>query len=128
MSLLLDTHALLWFTLGEAKLSSAARALIEDPTNDKLISPAAYLEIAIKTSIGKLPLSQPLEEFLDRAIGQNGFDVLPIEPKHAVILAALPFHHTDPFDRILIAQALSDGVPIVSIDVILDPYGVTRFW
>jgi PIN domain nuclease of toxin-antitoxin system len=125
---LLDTHSLLWFTLGDPQLSRAALALINDPANDKLVSPATYWEIAIKVSIGKLTLNQPYEDFMDRGIRQNGFDILHIEPRHTAALVAMPSHHKDPFDRLLVAQALIEGIPIVSGDVALDPYGVTRLW
>ena len=128
MRLLLDTHALLWFTLGDPQLSPAALALINDAGNDKLVSPASYWEIAIKVSIGKLALNQPYEDFIDRGVRQNGFDVLPIEPRHTGRVAVLPFHHKDPFDRLLIAQALTDGLAVVGADSLFDRYGVTRLW
>ena len=128
MRLLLDTHALLWFTLGDPQLSPLALALINDAGNDKLISPASYWEIAIKVSIGKLALNQPYEDFMDRGIRQNGFDILPIEPRHTGRVAALPFHHKDPFDRLLIAQALTDAIPLVGADALFEQYGVTRLW
>ena len=82
MKLLLDTHTLLWFALGDAQLSAPARQLIEDPANTKFVSPASYWEIAIKISIGKYALLEPYETFFDRAIRQNGFLILPIEPRH----------------------------------------------
>ena len=128
MRILLDSQAFLWFTLGDPQLSAAARALIEDPGNQKLVSPATYWEIAIKVSINKLALNQPFEAFLDRGIRQNGFDILPIEPRHAAAVVTLPFHHKDPFDRMLIAQSLVEGIPVVGADVLFDQYGVTRLW
>jgi PIN domain nuclease of toxin-antitoxin system len=128
LRLLLDTHALLWFTLGDPLLSSTALALINDASNDKLVSPASYWEIAIKVSIGKLALHSSHEDFIDRAIRQNGFDILPVEPRHTGRVAVLPFHHKDPFDRLLIAQALTDDIAIVGVDPIFDRYGVKRLW
>lgn len=128
MRLLLDTHTLLWFTLGDPLLSSTALALINDPGNDKLVSPASYWEIAIKVSIGKLALHSSYEDFIDRGISQNGFDILPIEPRHTGRVAVLPFHHKDPFDRLLIAQALTDDIALVGADAIFDLYGVNRLW
>jgi PIN domain nuclease of toxin-antitoxin system len=119
---------LLWFTLGDAQLSAAALALINDPGNDKVVSPATYWEIAIKVSLGKLVLHQPYEDFLDRGIRQNGFGILAIESRHTAALVTLPFHHKDPFDRLLVAQALTEGVAIISADSVLDSYGVTRLW
>ena len=128
MRLLLDTHTLLWFVLGDAKLTGTARARIDDPTNEKLVSPASFWEIAIKVSINKLALFQTYDEFIDRGIYQNGFQILPVEPRHTAALIAMPFHHKDPFDRLLIAQALVEGIPILSADGVFDPYGVTRLW
>ncbi len=128
MKLLLDTHTLLWFTLGNPKLSPIALALINDASNEKLVSPASYWEIAINVSIGKLALNQPYEDFIDRAIDQNGFVILPIESRHTARLVVLPFHHKDPFDRLLIAQALTDGIAIVGGDPHFDAYGVQRLW
>ena len=128
MNLLLDTHTLLWFVLGDAQLSATARQLIEDVTNPKFVSPAAYWEIAIKISIGKYALNEPYETFMDRAIRQNGFLILPIEPRHTALLANMPFHHRDPFDRLIIAQAMVEGLAIVSADPVFDAYSVQRLW
>lgn len=128
MNLLLDTHTLLWFVLGDAQLSVAARQLIEDETNPKFVSPAAYWEIAIKISIGKYALNEPYEIFIDRAIRQNGFLTLPIEPRHTALLINMPFYHRDPFDRLIIAQAVVEGLAIVSADPVFDAYSVQRLW
>lgn len=128
MTVLLDTHAFLWFVLGDSRLSATAKKEIEDPQNDKLISPAAYWEIAIKISIGKYTLPQPYEQFLQKAIDDNGFVILPIEPKHTAELINLPFHHRDPFDRLMIAQAIVEQISVVSNDAAFDPYPVTRIW
>jgi PIN domain nuclease of toxin-antitoxin system len=126
--LLLDTHALLWFLLDDERLSAAAKALIADSTNDIEISPASYWEIAIKISIRKYHLPEPLEIFLERELAANAFHILAIEPRHVAPLTSLPFHHRDPFDRLLIAQALAESIPIVSNDPVLDNYSVTRLW
>ena len=128
MKLLLDTHALLWFSLGDKQLSSTAQQLIEDVSNTKFVSPATYWEIAIKISIGKYALHESYESFFDRAIRQNGFLILPIEPYHTNALINLPFHHRDPFDRIMLAQAMVEGLHIVSADTILDTYPIQRLW
>jgi len=128
MNLLLDTHTLLWFVLGDAQLSAAARQFIEDATNPKFVSPATYWEIAIKISIGKYALNEPYETFIDRAIRQNGFFILPIEPRHTALLINMPFHHRDPFDRLIIAQAIVEGLAIVSADPVFDDYSVQRLW
>lgn len=128
MKLLLDTHALLWFYLDDPKLSDAARSLILDPANVKLVSPASYWEIAIKVSLGKYVLTKPFAEAMYDAIDRNGFGVLPIEPIHTATLATLPFHHRDPFDRLIVAQALTESIAIVGADAEFDAYGVTRCW
>jgi len=125
---LLDSHTLLWYTLGEAQLSGTASKLILDPANEIFISPASYWEIAIKISIGKLTLHQPYEDFVDACLNQYGFTILPITPKHTGALTTMPFHHKDPFDRLLVAQALVEDIPIVSIDTVLDQYGIKRIW
>lgn len=128
MRLLLDTHTLLWFALTDPQLSGTATSLIMDPDNEKLVSPASYWEIAIKISIKKYALSKPYEIFMDEAIDKNGFGYLHIEPKHTAALTRLPFHHKDPFDRLLIAQAIIEGIPIISGDTVLDSYPVKRLW
>jgi len=128
MRVLLDTHSFLWFVLGDTRLSSIARSEIENPANEKLISPASYWEVAIKISIGKYTLPQPYEEFVHQAVDCNGFVILHIEPRHAAAVANLPFHHRDPFDRLLIAQAIVEQIPILSSDPIFDQYSVTRIW
>jgi PIN domain nuclease of toxin-antitoxin system len=128
LRLLLDTHTLLWFALTDPQLSGTATSLIIDPDNEKLVSPASYWEIAIKISIKKYALSKPYEIFIDEAIDKNGFGYLHIEPKHTAALTTLPFHHKDPFDRLLIAQAIIEGIPIISGDTVLDSYPVKRLW
>jgi PIN domain nuclease of toxin-antitoxin system len=127
---LLDTHALLWYTLANPQLSTTAQGLILDPANEILISPASFWEIAIKVSIGKLTLQQPYEDFTDACLNRYGFILLPIEPRHTARVAHLPFPsgHRDPFDRLLVAQSLVEGVPLISADKDLDVYGVTRRW
>ena len=128
MKLLLDTHSWLWFVLGDASLSAAARSLIEDPANEKLISPVSYWEVAIKVSLGKYRLPQPYAQFIDAAIDGQGFPVLPILPRHTAIVSVLPFHHRDPFDRLLVGQAIAEDISLLSNDAALDPYGVRRLW
>lgn len=128
MRLLLDTHAWLWFVLGDSSLSAKARAAIEDPTIEKLVSPASYWEISIKISLGKYVLPGPYERFFETAIDGQGFAVLPVLPKHTAIVSNLPWHHRDPFDRLLVAQALSESISLVSNDDRLDVYGIQRNW
>jgi PIN domain nuclease of toxin-antitoxin system len=125
---LLDSHTLLWYTLGDSQLSTMASGLIADPSNEILISPASYWEIAIKVSIGKLILHQPYEDFINVCLGKYACTILPIEPIHTARVIGLPFYHKDPFDRLLVAQALVENIPIISNDSELDPYGITRLW
>ena len=128
MKLLLDTHAWLWFVLGDTALSATARPLIEDPGNETLVSPASFWEMAIKISIGKYALPMPYDQFISHAIQGQGFTILPVSPSHTGIVCSLPFHHRDPFDRLLVAQALSEGISLVSSDTQLDAYGISRLW
>lgn len=128
MRLLLDTHAFLWFTLNDPQLSVPAKNLIADPANEIELSPATYWEVAIKIGIGKYSLTEPLQDFMEREIATNQFRVLHIEPWHVAPLTSLPFHHRDPFDRLIIAQAMIEQIPVVSADAIFDSYPVQRFW
>ena len=128
MRLLLDTHAFLWFVVGSSNLSPDARALIEDVANEKLLSVASLWEMAIKSSLGKLTLSAPFDVLIPQQLGLNGVGLLNITTDHAAVVAGLPFHHRDPFDRLLIAQAMIEKLPIVTIDTAFDAYGVSRLW
>jgi PIN domain nuclease of toxin-antitoxin system len=129
MDLLIDTHTFLWFVWNDPKLSTAARALIVDPNNRKLISVASHWEVAIKVSIGKLDLGEAYRSFMHREITRNHFEILPVSLDHSAAVSVLPFHHRDPFDRMLVAQTNVENIPIVSADVIFDAYaGVTRLW
>ncbi|QHV00416.1 type II toxin-antitoxin system VapC family toxin [Synechocystis sp. CACIAM 05] len=128
MRYLLDTHTLLWYTLGEGSLSSTAIETIINNQNKIFISPASYWEIAIKISIGKLSLNQPYEKFIDVCISKYNFNILPILPNHTAYLIKLLFHHKDPFDRLLIAQAISEKMPLISVDKKFDDYEISRIW
>jgi PIN domain nuclease of toxin-antitoxin system len=116
MKLLLDTHALLWFIGNDPQLSASARENIENPEHEKFVSAASFWEIALKLSLDKLKLPRPFDEVFPRQLDVNGFEQLPISCAHLDQLRALPFHHRDPFDRLLIAQALADGMTIVTRD------------
>ena len=128
MRLLLDTHTFLWFVTNDARLSENALDAVAEPTNDILVSPASYWEIAIKVSLGKYPLTVPFDTFFEEGIVGSDMTILPIEIRHAAVLATLPMYHKDPFDRMMIAQAIVEQVPIVSVDTALDDYGVQRLW
>lgn len=128
MRLLLDTHAFLWFVLDDQRLSDKALALISDTENVVEISSASLWEIAIKNSLGKYSLNQPFGNFVESQIAMNSLRVLHIDPKHAEVVCTLPFHHRDPFDRMIAAQAISENFPVVSVDSAFDLYGVARVW
>ena len=128
MRLLLDTHTFLWFLLDDPRLSAASRAVIVDPLNKVELSPASYWEIAIKIRLQKYALPEPYQVFMEREIAASDLRILAIEPRHTAILTKMPFHHKDPFDRLLIAQALAESIPIVGADAIFDDYGVNRIW
>ena len=112
--------------MGDAKITPGVRAQIED--NHNFLSIVSVWEIAIKYSIGKLNLGVPFNDFIDRQITPNGIELLEIEIEHLKSSAVLPLHHRDPFDRLLIAQALVEKIPIVSIDVAFDLYQIQRIW
>ncbi len=114
--------------LNDVRLSTTARTLLINPANELLLSPASYWQIAIKVRIGKYQVPGSFKDFMDRQIAQNQLIILPIAVSHAAVVAALPFHHRDPFDRLLIAQALAENVPLVSTDLVVDAYGVKRLW
>ena len=118
--LLLDTHALLWFLQGNPKLGAIAKAMIEDPNSRVLVSVVSCWEIAIKAGQGKMNLTEPSRTLLERELPANNLELLPISLEHATAVEGLPPHHKDPFDRLLIAQAIVEGLPIVSVDVAFD--------
>ncbi|MEG4348397.1 type II toxin-antitoxin system VapC family toxin [Microcoleus sp. LAD1_D3] len=116
MRLLLDTHTLIWFFAGDSQLSANARILIEDEDNNKLVSIASIWEMAIKESKGHLNLSLPLHEYIAQKLSLEDFNLLNINLDHLSQIVTMPFYHKDPFDRLLIAQAIMEGIPILSKD------------
>ncbi len=128
MRLLLDTHALLWFIGNDPQLSEPARKNIENPSHDKFVSAASLWEIAIKLGLGRLKLPRPFGEVFPEQLGTNGFDLLPIACAHLNQNITLPFHHRDPFDRLLIAQALVDDMTIVTRDAEFSKYSAKILW
>jgi PIN domain nuclease of toxin-antitoxin system len=124
MKYLLDTHSFLWWASGNLALPIPTRQIISERTSQSCISTVTVWEISIKVSIGKLPdpgLIEPL-------IARGRFNNLPIEFRHTELFKTLPLHHRDPFDRMLIAQALADDLTIISNETIFDAYGVKRVW
>lgn len=128
MTLLLDTHTVLWFWWNDPQLSATALAAICDPANRKLVSPASAWEVAIKVSLKKLDIGGTYQGFFPQHMLRNNFEWLHITDDHFAAVVALPFHHKDPFDRLLVAQASVEGIPLVSTDPQLDPYGISRLW
>lgn len=125
--LLLDTHALLWWLAGDERLSVHARSTIE-AANTVHVSAVSVWEIAIKTQLGKLPQGELLLAELPMVLERQGFVSLPIEARDGHMAGLLPSHHRDPFDRMLAAQSLRLGLPLVSNDPAFVPYGVTLVW
>jgi PIN domain nuclease of toxin-antitoxin system len=128
MRLLLDSHALIWYVDQDHLLTALAHAAITDPANDLLLSAATVWELAIKTGQKKLTLSLPYRQWMDKAIADLGLSILPVTVVYAERQANLPPHHKDPFDRLIIAQALVEGITVVCADPAFDAYGVTRLW
>jgi PIN domain nuclease of toxin-antitoxin system len=126
MRQLLDTHTFIWFVTGSDRINSKVREQIEN--NDNLLSIASLWEIAIKCSIGKLDLELSIEQLVEEQIIANGIELLDITTEHIAFVANLPFHHRDPFDRLIIAQAKVEQIPIVGMDKIFDSYSVQRLW
>jgi PIN domain nuclease of toxin-antitoxin system len=128
MRLLLDTHALLWFIGNDPQLSVPARQSIEAPAHDKFVSAASLWEVALKIGLGKLKLPGTFDEIFPRQLEVNGFELLAISCAHLNQNISLPFHHRDPFDRLLIAQALTDDMTIVIRDPEFSKYSAKILW
>ncbi len=129
MRLLLDTHALLWWVFADPKLSRRARKAIEDDIeNQVLVSAASAWEIATKYRIGKLPDARAVAEDISGTLANEGFSELSVSVRHAQRAGNLVGHHQDPFDRMLMAQAMLDDLTLVSNERAFDSYGVRRLW
>lgn len=128
MRLLLDTHAFLWWLGGDPSLSQSAQAAIADQNNNVFVSAASAWEMATKHRIGKLSSAAAIIADLDSILAVQGFAGLPIEVRHGQIAGALPGPHRDPFDRMLIAQAMLESLTLVSNEQAFDAYGAVRLW
>ena len=128
MRLLLDTHALLWWLDGDRRLSRRARTAIGNPDNAVFVSAASAWELATKARLGKLPGALDVATDVGGCLARQGFDDLPITVLHAQRAGSLPIDHRDPFDRMLIAQAQIEDLPIVTNETLFDAFGVTRIW
>jgi PIN domain nuclease of toxin-antitoxin system len=125
---LLDAHSLIWALDDPRKLGPRAIAILEDPDNELVISAGTIWELSIKVGLGKLSLSLPYRTWMERALIDLDLAMAPVTLEVTERQMVLPFHHRDPFDRLLVAQCLVEAIPIVSTDSIFDRYGVNRFW
>lgn len=128
MDILLDTQVILWSISGDKRLSKKSRSVFLDPANNLYFSMAGYWEIAIKTSIGELELVTQWPEIIDREMRNNFIAFLPITKKHCNYLAELPFHHRDPFDRMLVAQTKIEQMVLLSTDTQPKKYDIEVIW
>ena len=125
MKLLLDTHIFLWFVNDNPKLNDRLKDLIEDTNNVIYLSVASLWEMSIKFNLGKLILDPNYEEFVDEEVTTSTLELLDIKLEHLKINATLPFHHRDPFDRLIAAQSIAEDIPIISVDSVFNSYSVT---
>jgi PIN domain nuclease of toxin-antitoxin system len=123
MNLLLDTHTLIWFLEGDSHLGSTAKRYIENANNINFVSMATFWEIAIKISLNKLELQMPLPP-LKSLIWENGMEILPITIEHTLLVSQLPFYHKDPFDRLLVAQTMSENMVLLRRDEKFNLYNI----
>ncbi len=128
MNALLDTHVFMWWITDDPRMSQRARQVFGNPDVDLLLSAASAWEIAIKAGAGKLELEGDLERFVPEQLDENGIEVLPVELAHALRAGTLPGHHRDPFDRLLVAQAQLERIPIVTGDPLMKLYDVEVIW
>ena len=128
MRLLLDTHTFLWWIADDSRLSSRAAALIAEGDNEAYISAASAWEIVVKSGLGRVEVPEPVDRFLTSQLEANAFLPLPIHVRHALGLSSLPDVHRDPFDRILVAQAVAEELTLVSADSVLRRYPAAVEW
>lgn len=128
MPYLLDTHVLIWYAEGNEKLSETARQIVDNFEEERFISIASIWEMSIKSSLQKIQLEPSFSAFIQKEFDLLAYKLLPVELPHTIQAEKLPFFHRDPFDRMIIAQAMVEGIPIVSTDKVFDDYGVERIW
>lgn len=127
MNYLLDTHALIWFLTGDKNLSKKSKEIIENQDNSIFISVSTIWEIAIKISLNKFKFQKGFKNFLD-LIDNNGFEIIPISFEHALAVSSLEFIHRDPFDRLIVAQALTENMDIITKDEYITQYHIKTIW
>ena len=128
MRVLVDTHVFLWWVEGDRALPAKARAALSDQDNECLLSLVSVWELAIKAGLGKLKLALPVQRYVVEHVAANGFRILDTRMAHVGRVESLDPHHGDPFDRLLIAQALEEKLPVVTADPVFRKYGVKRIW
>lgn len=128
MRILLDTHSFLWFISGDKRISAEARDLIADLGNQALLSVGSLWEIAIKVSLGKLILLKPFDQLIPEQIALNDIEIPQVSLDDLGVVAELPYHHRDPFDRRIVSQAMTRSIPLLSNDATLDQYPLQRVW
>ena len=128
MKILLDTHTFLWFIAGDPQLDAHARQMIEDLSNERYLSVASTWEITIKSSLGRLRVPMPPTSLIREHVWANAIDILAITAEHLDTLHTLPYHHKDPFDRLLIAQAMQEQLLILTKDEAFEAYDVPVAW
>jgi len=127
-NILLDTHSFIWWIEDSSRLSTKAKKLVENLENNCFLSLASCWELAIKSSIGKIKLTLSIRDFIPQQLAANDFKQLSISFRHIARVESLDFHHRDPFDRLIAAQALEEKMILLSVDTIFDHYGVERIW
>ena len=128
MSYLLDTHTFIWVATDSSRLSDAAKEIILNPENNLYLSAASVWEMSIKTSAGKLLLQRPLEQIINEQIQTNGIEILNIEYAHTLVVSKLPWHHRDPFDRLLVAQCQIEQLGLIGCDSEIEKYDIQSVW
>ncbi len=128
MKYLLDTHAFLWWIGDDPSLSKKARSIISDEGNEIYLSAVSVWEIAIKSRAGRIEIREELESFVDRHVRGNAFLPLPVTLRHSAKIQMLPNHHRDPFDQMLAAQGMVEGLPVITVDKMIGSLGAKVVW
>lgn len=128
MKLLLDTHALIWWLINLGRLSKTARDAIAEPANEVIVSAVSAMEVTTKHRLGKLPGVGLLARSFEAQVAAEGFAGLPITLAHGQLAGSMPIEHKDPFDRLLMAQAITENLTLVSNETLFDASGVSRLW
>jgi PIN domain nuclease of toxin-antitoxin system len=124
LRVLLDTHVWLWIQVEPERIQPSVLAVLEDPATHVFLSTVSVWEIVVKHGVGRLTLPEPPAEYVPERLGTSGVELLPVNLAHALGVASLPHHHGDPFDRMLVAQATTEGLALVTADRLLEPYDV----